>query len=127
MTRKLTRNSRLSIVAAFIAILTLLTAAAVLAQVTDAGSSAVWSGGTEEASASRLQRNSPLLFLPVVNYGSGGQPAWSTANQAPFPLVYQDVGDERRSRRLQLAARCLILVRQFLEFFPPCSVSEEQL
>jgi Bacterial Ig-like domain (group 3)/FG-GAP-like repeat len=103
MTRILTRNSSLSVVAAFFAILTLVIAAAVLAQTsgtgqssgnanavlapvgasapaqaerplspwTGAGSSPVVRPHTKRHGASLLASNLPL-FLPMVEYGSGG-------------------------------------------------------
>jgi hypothetical protein len=89
MTYKLTR------IASFIAILTVLIAAFVLAQemgagrpsgtpydvavAPGAGSFAAAIGGADPFPASRLAANSPPLLLPVVNYGSGGQQARSVA------------------------------------------------
>jgi hypothetical protein len=53
--------------------------------------------------------------------------ALSTANQALLPLVYQDVGDDRRFQRFRLAARCIIPACQFLQFFAARWVSEQHL
>jgi hypothetical protein len=103
MTRKLSRNYSLSVVAASVAILALLIAAAVLAQTSGAGQTSgkanavlaqagttasaqaqrpltPWIDGAERFSVTRSQTkrhsarpmDSPPLFLPAVNYSSGG-------------------------------------------------------
>ena len=89
MAYKLTR------IASFIAILTVLIAAFVLAQemgadrppgtpygvavTPSAGSFAAANSGADPFPAPQLAGNSPPLLLPVVNYGSGGQQAWAIA------------------------------------------------
>ena len=52
--------------------------------------------------------------------------ARSTANQAPLPLVDQDIGDDRRFRRFRLSTCFMIPGLQFLKFFPARWVSEQR-
>ena len=110
MKRKFSRNCSLSVVAPFIAVLTLLITAAMLAQTSGtgrtngstnvvtapAGTSALaqsehllkpWTDGAEHSPVSRSHTkrhgarpmDSPLLFMPVVDYSSGASDAVSVA------------------------------------------------
>src|SRR5437867_300978 len=67
------------------------------------------------------------LDLSVLDFArERSWPARSTANQALLPFVDQNVGDGGRTRRSQLAARCGIARRQFLEFFLSYRGSEQR-
>src|ERR1039458_8660903 len=70
MTRKVTRNNSLIVVAVSVAILALLIAAAVLAQTRGAGQVSGRNRFGDHAMDS-----GPLLFMPAVAYGSGGYTA----------------------------------------------------
>src|SRR5438874_4490969 len=58
--------------------------------------------------------------------GSRGSIPRSSANQPLLPLVDQDVGDDGRARRSELATRRMIPGRQFLEFLPARRGSEQR-
>src|ERR1035438_8706922 len=90
MTRKVTRNNSLIVVAVSVAILALLIAAAVLAQTRGAGQVSGRNRFGDHAMDS-----GPLLFMPAVAYGSGG-----------FTLHYGSslaVGEVNRDGKLYLA------------------------
>ena|SRR5438445_4331500 len=51
----------------------------------------------------------------------------SAVNQSLFPFVDQDVSDRRGALRFQLATRCVITRRQFLDFLPARRGGEQRL